>query len=75
MEAYRLVEIGKGEIEKALVHVDPAAGVDRIWLIGKEGHGALRIGKRLVEIALLGIGPGAAVKSPAVVGLRREHLV
>src|SRR6266545_4793995 len=75
IEAYRLIEIGKSEIEQALVHVDPAAGVDRIWLIGEDGHGALGIGKRLVEIALLGIGPGAAVKRPAIVGLCRKHLV
>lgn len=49
--------------------------MQRVGFGRQEGHRALRIGERLVELALLRIAPGAAVERGAMVGLRRQHLL
>ena len=49
--------------------------MEGVGLLGVEGHGTVGIDERLVEVALLGIGPGAAVQGNRVVGLCRQHLV
>ena len=49
--------------------------MDGVRLIAEQGHGAVGIGQRLVELALLGVAPGAAVERPAVVGPRRQDLL
>jgi hypothetical protein len=49
--------------------------VDGIRLIAEQGHGAVRIRERLVELALLGVAPGAPVERPTVIGRHGKDLV